>query len=89
MTSRYEGFGNVLAHARWNSNYIISTDVGGACDMTDNWKYGSKVEQDDAQQLALIFKDVLLTYDKFKFSYEFSSGISYNVTMSNLLIRFF
>ena len=89
LTSRYEGFGNVLAHARWNSNYIISTDVGGACDMTDNWKYGSKVKQDDALGLALIFKEVLLSYDKLIFSHDFSKGISYNISMSNLLTRFF
>lgn len=89
LTSRYEGFGNVLAHARWNSDYIISTDVGGACDMTDNWKYGSKVEQDDAQGLALALNNVLSSYEQLKFSKQFSQGISYNKTMSNLLMRFF
>ena len=87
MTSRYEGFGNVLAHARWNSNYIISTDVGGACDMTDNWKYGSKVEQDDALGLAFLLQDTIFNSKYKSLSGEFSKKISYNVTLTQLLYQ--
>ena len=87
LTSRYEGFGNVLAHARWNSNYIISTDVGGACDMTDNWKYGSKVEQDDALGLAFLLQDTIFNSKYKPLSGEFSKKISYNVTLTQLLYQ--
>lgn len=87
LTSRYEGFGNVLAHARWNSNYIISTDVGGACDMTDNWKYGSKVKQDDAMCLASLLQDTMSNSLYKSLSGEFSKKISYNVTLTQLLYQ--
>lgn len=87
LTSRYEGFGNVLAHARWNSNYIISTDVGGACDMTDNWKYGSKVEQDDAMGLAFLLQGTISNSLYNSLSGDFSKKISYNVTLTQLLYQ--
>lgn len=51
LTSRWESFGIVLTEALRFGNYIITTDVGGARDITDNGKLGSIVEIESSEQL--------------------------------------
>lgn len=52
LTSRCESFGLVLAEALGFNNYIISTDVGAAKDLTDNGRLGKIIECGDENMLA-------------------------------------
>lgn len=53
MTSRHEAFANVFSQARWYRCHILSTDVGGAPDMSNNWEFGTCVNQDDPDDFAI------------------------------------
>ena len=52
MTSRHESWGNVYSEAAALGCYIISTDVGGAKMCSNDWRFGTKVPQEDSEQLA-------------------------------------
>lgn len=52
MTSRHEAFANVFAQARWYRCHILSTDVGGAQDMSNDWEYGTCTNQEDPDDFA-------------------------------------
>ncbi|WP_158087292.1 MULTISPECIES: glycosyltransferase family 4 protein [Vibrio] len=43
LTSRYEGFATVLAESSLFGNYIVSTNVNGAKDITNDFEYGTKI----------------------------------------------
>lgn len=58
-TARHEGFANVYSQAAALGCYIISTDVGGADVGSNNWKYGTKVAQEDWQELARILEELV------------------------------
>lgn len=77
MTSRYEGFANVFSQARWNQCFIISTDVGGAQDMSDNWEYGRAVGQDDSDSLSEHLQNIM-DEGYVLMPRDFSDKISYN-----------
>ncbi|WP_204716879.1 glycosyltransferase family 4 protein, partial [Fusobacterium mortiferum] len=51
LTSRWESFGIVLVEALRFGDYIITTDVGAAQDVTFNKKIGSVIYTDDYQKL--------------------------------------
>lgn len=53
LTSRYEGFATVLAEAGFYANYIISTDVNGAADITDDFKHGTCISNEFELKMAL------------------------------------
>lgn len=59
LTSRSEGFGNVLSQAAALGCYIVSTDVGGASLVSNNWTFGCKVPQNDAKALANILNKII------------------------------
>lgn len=59
LTSRHESFANVLSEAAAFGCYFISTDVGGAPIVTNNWKFGTKVEQEDSKGLANAMKRII------------------------------
>jgi putative glycosyltransferase len=59
LTSEYEGCAIVYSEARRFANYIVTTDVGGARDMTDNFQKGSMVEHDNFEQLASILDEII------------------------------
>lgn len=50
LTSRWEGFALVYPEALKFGNYIITTDVGGAKDITDNGQIGVIVKIEDERQ---------------------------------------
>lgn len=86
MTSRFEGFANVFSQARWNRCYIVSTDVGGACDMSDNWKYGQTVPQEDSSCLSNILNEIISTANNINYpNAAFSKEISYNRIITKML----
>lgn len=87
MTSRFEAFANVFSQALWFRCHIMSTDVGGAQDLSNNWKYGTKLKQEDPGFLSeslqkLINNENLITYpDK-----EFAKKISYNNLITQYIL---
>lgn len=56
-TSRHEGFANVYSQAAAMGCYIISTDVGGADVASNNWQFGTIVEQEKVDSLVSVLKD--------------------------------
>lgn len=59
LSSRHEGFGNVLSEAAAFGCFIVSTDVGGAHLVSNNWKYGIKVEQENSRELAVALQNIV------------------------------
>ncbi|GBR77174.1 glycosyl transferase GTB-type super family, partial [Candidatus Termititenax persephonae] len=51
LTSRWEGFANVYAEAKFFQNYILSTKVGGAEETLEHG-YGEIIPQEDSDYLA-------------------------------------
>lgn len=87
MTSRHESFGNVFSEAAALGCYTVSTDVGGACLTTDNWKYGTKVDQEDSEGLAVVLNQIVNS--DFKIVERDSScedSLLYSINTKNVLI---
>ena len=59
LTSRAEGFANVLSDAAALGCYIVSTDVGGASYVSNDWKFGTKLNQEDPDQLASVLTAII------------------------------
>lgn len=58
LTSRHEGFGNVQSEAAALGCYTVSTDVGGADIVSNNWQFGTKIEQEDSDGLADVLNKI-------------------------------
>lgn len=76
LTSRWEGFAIVYPEALRFGNYIITTDVGGAKDITNNGKIGIVTEIENEEQykneiLKVINKEINLE-EKYNQSLEWS-----------------
>lgn len=88
MTSRYEGFANVFSQARWNKCFILSTEVGGAKDMSDCWQYGRCIEQESPANLS---KELSMLITKPDLIHEvpdsFSQKISYNYLIPTIITK--
>lgn len=52
LTSRVEAFAQVFGEAAFNGNYIISSDVEGAIDITDDKKYGDIFQINNFEELS-------------------------------------
>lgn len=59
LTSRHEGFGNVLSEAAALGCFIVSTDVGGANIVSNNWKFGKEVKQESPDDLAGTLQSII------------------------------
>ncbi len=59
LTSSWESFGNVLNEAGFFGNYIVSTNVGAALDITDNGKLGEIIEVNDVSSLKEILEKII------------------------------
>lgn len=87
MTSRHESWGNVYSEAAALGCYIISTDVGGAKMCSNDWLFGTKVPQEDSDQLAetiQYFIDSKIVVDSEK-SIPLTS-LLYSIMMRNVLL---
>ena len=58
-TARHEGFANVYSQAAALGCYVISTDVGGADVGSNQWEFGTKIEQEDSEGLAHVLTDLV------------------------------
>jgi len=56
LTSRWEGFPNVLTEAGFFRNYIITTDLPSARDVVDNGRIGDFFPIENSEQLAQILE---------------------------------
>lgn len=86
-TSRHEGFANVYSQAAAMGCYIVSTDVGGADVASNNWQFGTLVQQENTADLAMILtriakNDIAIDSQK-SLSLE---GISYSYMVGNTLL---
>lgn len=52
VTSRFEGFSLAALEAAWGGCFLASTPVGGMAQLTDNWRLGYRLIDDDAHSLA-------------------------------------
>lgn len=59
MTSRHESYGNVYSEAAAMGCYIVSTDVGGASLTSNNWEFGTKIEQENSKELSEKLTDIV------------------------------
>lgn len=59
LTSNWESYGIVLTEAKRFSNYIISTPVGAATDITENNQYGQLIPINNCIVLSKILKDII------------------------------
>jgi glycosyltransferase involved in cell wall biosynthesis len=60
LTSRYESFALVLTEAAYFGNYIVSTDVGIASDITNDGKLG-KIVDESSNEIAKVLRDIIDT----------------------------
>lgn len=58
-TARHEGFANVYSQAAALGCYVISTDVGGADVCSNDWAFGTKLQQEDAAGLSRVLEDLV------------------------------
>lgn len=58
LTSRYESFGLVLSEAGSRGDYIVSTNIAPARDLTEGGKYGTLFEIDNIEELAKRLKEI-------------------------------
>jgi len=63
MSSRYEGFPLVYPEVVYFGNYIFTTDVSGAKDITDNEKYGTIVKSFSAEDYSKKLSEILEKYN--------------------------
>ena len=60
LTSPSEACANVFSQAMSNGCYLISTDVDGARDVTNNEEFGSIVPVNDIDRLSTVLKETCL-----------------------------
>lgn len=59
LTSRRESFGIVLNEALYFGNYIVTTNVGAAMDITNDGEYGAVINNDDSNELQEVLTTII------------------------------
>jgi len=57
-TSRFEGFSLAALEAAWMGCFIVSTPVGGASQLTNDWKLGRMIDGENADDLAGVLMNI-------------------------------
>lgn len=87
LTSRCESFGIVLVEALRFGNYIITTDVGAARDITKNGEIGSIIDKENTKQLENKIKEVIYGKINLKERYESSLNLAKKFFLWNNIIK--
>ena len=87
LTSRWEGAAIVYPEALRFGNYIITTDVGGARDITNNGKVGSIVEIENIEQLQNEIEKVINNEINLKEKYEVSLNLASEKFLWNDIVK--
>ena len=66
LTSRRESFGIVLIEAMLYNNYIVTTDIASAEDVTDSGRLGSVIKRDDVGALSKRLQGIVDEPEQFK-----------------------
>lgn len=87
LTSRYEGFANALSQAAALGCYIVSTDVGGASIVSNNWRFGCKLPQEDTTYLAKILTNIVNNKQPIDFTKRLTfDDLSYSCMIKNKVL---
>ena len=79
----YEHFSQAL----WFRCHIMSTDVGGAQDMSNNWQYGTKLRQENSEYLSNCLQKLIDEGNSISYpDEEFAKTISYNYLIPNCIL---
>lgn len=93
LTSRWESFGLVLGEALRFGNYIISTDVGIARDITKNNEIGKLIKSEDEltlkEEIFTVINDKIDLKYKYDLSLELAKGFNWNKLVKNKNIEQF
>lgn len=82
LTSRHEGFCNSLSQAAALGCYILSTDVGGAPIVSNDWKFGHRLKQEDPSYLSQILTQIV----NGELQYNFTQRLTFDdLSWSNML----
>lgn len=87
LTSRFEGFAIVYPEALRFGNYIITTNVGGAKDITNNGEIGSIIEPGNMFQLKNKLLEVINDEIDLEKKYEESLNLSKEKFLWNKIIK--
>lgn len=86
-TARHEGFANTFSQAAAFGCYIVSTDVGGADVASNNWQFGTRLDQEDSDGLAKVLNNLaggnIIIDDKMSLSLK---EMSYSSRVCDILI---
>lgn len=85
LTSRFESAAQVYAESAYFSNYIITTDVGGAKEITQNGKYGIVVSQGDMISFTEILQDIISGEIDLEEKYNMITDRRDKITWQNLI----
>lgn len=89
LSSRYEGFATVLVEAGLFGNYIISTDVNGAKDITNDFKYAKRIDSglDLHNSMLEIINDKVDIESKIEMQKHYvSENFNWNSVINNSLL---
>lgn len=64
LTSRYEGYPNVFPEALYFGNVILTTNVGGAFEITQNNLYGYVFKQGDIDSFSQVLNNLITSKNK-------------------------
>lgn len=87
LTSRFEGFAIVYPEALRFGNYIITTNVGGAKDITNNGEIGSIIESENISQLKNKLLEVINDEIDLEKKYEESLNLSKEKFLWNKIMK--
>ncbi|OCL25576.1 hypothetical protein U472_14690 [Orenia metallireducens] len=85
LTSRTEGFALVLPEARYYGNYIVTTDVGGAKEVTEEGEYGRVIPQGNKTEFVEVLQEII--NDEMDLEKKYNKIVSrrYEITWENLI----
>ena len=85
LTSRTECFANVFSESSYFGDYIITTNVGGAEEITEIGKYGEVVEQEDLEGYITCLQNTIDGTINLQEKYDEIIERRENITWKNLI----